>query len=218
MIGNRIRRKERARFHLAHRNSDSPSNGIESRKPAADVSQFTSTKLWTVVSLTGRSASCKSSSERSRNRPVAIRKPRWIVGCVPKCRLFPIAEVMDMPTDRTNPLTPALRDLLRTSRSLRTTDSKVLAAHLNRSPATIRTAFQRILEAMNVHSRYAALSTAEACGWLQSDSGACAAEMYASAVLMLPDPRSSVKSMSSNMQPADEPPNAVVVGGEPCRS
>lgn len=114
-----------------------------------------------------------------------------------------------MPTNRTNPLTPALRELLRTSRSLRTTDAKILAAHLNRSPATIRTAFQRILAAMNVHSRYAALSTAEACGWLQSDAGACSAEMYASAVLMVPDMSVSVTSMSPNMPEIDEFPLAV---------
>jgi hypothetical protein len=113
-----------------------------------------------------------------------------------------------MPTNHTNPLTPALRELLRTSRSLRTTDSKILAAHLNRSPATIRTEFQRILAAMNVHSRYAALSTAEACGWLQSDTGACPMEMYASAVLMVPDAGASVTSMSPNMLVADEPPGA----------
>lgn len=114
-----------------------------------------------------------------------------------------------MPTKHTNPLTPALRELLRTSRSLRTTDSKILAAHLNRSPATIRTAFQRILAAMNVHSRYAALSTAEACGWLQPDAGACAVEMYATAVLMVPDTPASVTSMSPNMRATDEFPGAI---------
>ena len=117
-----------------------------------------------------------------------------------------------MRTNRANPLTPALRELLRTSHSLRTTDAKVLAAHLNRSPATIRTEFQRILAAMNVHSRYAALSTAEACGWLRPDSGARALEMYANAVLMLPDPPASLKPASPNMEATDEPPVAVVGG------
>ena len=109
-----------------------------------------------------------------------------------------------MPTDRANPLTPALRELLRTSRSLRTTDAKILAAHLKRSPATIRTAFQRILAAMDVHSRYAAISTAEARGWLLPDADARSIEMYASAVLMVPDAPASVTSMSPNMLEMDE--------------
>jgi DNA-binding NarL/FixJ family response regulator len=69
-----------------------------------------------------------------------------------------------------NKLTPALRRVLEASQSLRTTDAKRLAAHLNRSPATIRTEFQRILQALDVHSRYAALRVAEDRGWLGRDA------------------------------------------------
>lgn len=59
------------------------------------------------------------------------------------------------------PLTPALRKLMETCITLKTTNTKMLAAHLNRSPATIRTEFQRILEIMNVHCRYSALKAVE---------------------------------------------------------
>ncbi len=65
-----------------------------------------------------------------------------------------------------NPLTPALCKLMEASLHLRTTDAKTLAIHLNRSPTTIRTEFQRILVLMNVHCRYAALKMAEEEGWL----------------------------------------------------
>jgi DNA-binding NarL/FixJ family response regulator len=67
-----------------------------------------------------------------------------------------------------SPLTPALRRLLETCIILKTTEAKILAVHLNRSPATIRTEFQRILISMNVHSRYAALKAAEEHGWLHT--------------------------------------------------
>ncbi len=46
--------------------------------------------------------------------------------------------------DNKNVLTPALRELLETSFILQTTSTKILAAHLQRSPATIRAEFQRI--------------------------------------------------------------------------
>lgn len=70
------------------------------------------------------------------------------------------------------PLTPALRQLLQACRTLKTTEAKILAVSLNRSPATIRTEFQRILTALDVHSRYAALQTAEEQGWLQQEDEA----------------------------------------------
>lgn len=69
-----------------------------------------------------------------------------------------------------NPLTPALCQLLKASLVLKTTDAKILAAHLHRSPATIRTEFQRILAIMNVHCRYAALKIAEERGWLHAEN------------------------------------------------
>ena len=74
-----------------------------------------------------------------------------------------------MSEDHKDPLTPALRQLLETCLTLKTTEAKILAARLNRSPATIRTEFQRILTALNVHSRYAALKTAEEHGWLHTE-------------------------------------------------
>lgn len=73
-----------------------------------------------------------------------------------------------MPTVNANPLTPALRKLLEHCLILKTTNTKVLAVYLNRSPETIRTEFQRILVILNVHCRYAALKTAQDEGWVRS--------------------------------------------------
>jgi hypothetical protein len=47
--------------------------------------------------------------------------------------------------DKKDALTPALRELLEACLTLRTTSTKTLAAHLHRSPATIRAEFQQIL-------------------------------------------------------------------------
>jgi len=70
-----------------------------------------------------------------------------------------------------SPLTPALCHLLEACVALETTETKILAAHLNLSPATIRTEFQRILSALNVHCRYAAVRRAEEKGWLRHPRG-----------------------------------------------
>jgi DNA-binding NarL/FixJ family response regulator len=67
-----------------------------------------------------------------------------------------------------NLLTPALRQILEACLTLKTTNATTIATHLNRSNATIRTEFQRILAIMDVHSRYAALKKAEEEGWLFS--------------------------------------------------
>ena len=48
--------------------------------------------------------------------------------------------------DNKKVLTPVLRKLLEASFILGTTNTKILSAYLKRSPATIRTEFQRILE------------------------------------------------------------------------
>ena len=64
------------------------------------------------------------------------------------------------------PLTPALSKLMKACVALKTTNSKTLAGHLNRSPATVRTEFQRILSALGTHSRFSALRIAEEQGWL----------------------------------------------------
>jgi len=71
-----------------------------------------------------------------------------------------------MNEDKKIPLTPALCKLLKACLILKTTDAKTLATHLNHSPTTIRTQFQRILVFMTVHCRYAALKAAEDKGWL----------------------------------------------------
>ena len=47
--------------------------------------------------------------------------------------------------DNKNALTPALRELLEASINLQTTSTKILAAYLKHSPATIRKEFQQIL-------------------------------------------------------------------------
>ena len=65
-----------------------------------------------------------------------------------------------------NPLTPALRKLIETCIELKTTETRRLASHLNRSPATVRTEFQRIFVVLHVHCRYEAVITAENKGWL----------------------------------------------------
>lgn len=69
-----------------------------------------------------------------------------------------------------SPLTPALRKLMHTCQVLKTTESKVLAAHLNKSPSTVRTEFQRVMTIMNVNCRYAALKIAEENGWIDDSS------------------------------------------------
>ncbi|MBS0445631.1 MAG: response regulator transcription factor [Proteobacteria bacterium] len=67
------------------------------------------------------------------------------------------------------PLTPALCKLMKACVALKTTNAKTLASHLNRSPATVRTEFQRILSLLDVHSRFSALRMAEEQGWLEQN-------------------------------------------------
>lgn len=69
-----------------------------------------------------------------------------------------------------NPLTPALSKLMQACQTFKTTEAKVLAAHLNKSPSTVRTEFQRAMLLMNVNCRYAALKTAEENGWIEVNS------------------------------------------------
>ncbi|WP_292977415.1 DNA-binding response regulator [Nitrosomonas sp.] len=57
--------------------------------------------------------------------------------------------------------------LLETSREMKTTNTKILAQYLNRSPATIRTQFQRIMAFLEVHCRYEALRKAEEIGLIR---------------------------------------------------
>jgi DNA-binding NarL/FixJ family response regulator len=78
-------------------------------------------------------------------------------------------DTLNNPGLTVTPLTPALQHLLQACVALRTTNAKVLANHLNRSPHTIRTEFQRILSILNVHSRYSALRAGEHEGWLHAD-------------------------------------------------
>ena len=59
--------------------------------------------------------------------------------------------------------------LLETSREMKTTNTKILAQHLNRSPATIRTQFQRIMAFLEVHCRYEALRKAEEKGLIRQN-------------------------------------------------
>ena len=55
--------------------------------------------------------------------------------------------------DRNGALTPAQRELLEASLTLQTISAKVLAAYLHRTPATIRTEFQRILSVLGDYGR-----------------------------------------------------------------
>jgi len=64
-------------------------------------------------------------------------------------------------------LPPSFYTLLEASLEKRTTKTKILAQHLNRSPATVRTQYQRILEQLGVHCRYEALRIAEETGLIR---------------------------------------------------
>ncbi|MXS84335.1 DNA-binding response regulator [Nitrosomonas sp. HPC101] len=59
--------------------------------------------------------------------------------------------------------------LLEASHEIKTTSTKILAQYLNRSPATIRTQFQRIMALLGVHSRYEALRKAEEAGLIRQN-------------------------------------------------
>ena len=57
-------------------------------------------------------------------------------------------------TNNKQALTPALRELVEACFTLQTTSTKVLAAYLQRSPAAIRTDFQRIRMILGKHSKH----------------------------------------------------------------
>jgi len=63
--------------------------------------------------------------------------------------------------DNKNALTPSLRKLLEASLLLQTTSTKILAAYLHRSPATIRGEFQRILSILGNNGRCSSLHATE---------------------------------------------------------
>ena len=77
------------------------------------------------------------------------------------------ANIKDEDRSQGKRLTPALYALLEACLERKTTNTKALATHLSRSPATIRTQFQRILAFMNTHCRYEALRTAEEKGLIR---------------------------------------------------
>lgn len=64
-------------------------------------------------------------------------------------------------------LPPSHYSLLEASREKKTTSTKVLALHLKRTPATVRTQFQRIMAFLEVHCRYEALRKAEEQGLIR---------------------------------------------------
>ncbi|WP_300171696.1 DNA-binding response regulator [uncultured Nitrosomonas sp.] len=64
-------------------------------------------------------------------------------------------------------LPPSHYSLLEASREKRTTNTKVLAQYLDRTPATVRTQFQRIMALLEVHCRYEALRKAEEQGLIR---------------------------------------------------
>ena len=73
-------------------------------------------------------------------------------GQLRRAKLHASCLIEDM--DNGSVLTPALRELLEASLTLQTTSTKVLAAHLRRSPAAIRTEFQRILTILGDKPRF----------------------------------------------------------------
>lgn len=72
-----------------------------------------------------------------------------------------------MDYDKSKRLSPSYYTLLEASQEKKTTSTKILAQHLDRSPATVRTQFQRIMEFLNVSCRYAALRKAEEQGLIR---------------------------------------------------
>ncbi|SEQ29165.1 hypothetical protein [Nitrosomonas ureae] len=51
-------------------------------------------------------------------------------------------------------LTPFLRELLEASLTLETTNTRILAAYLKRSPATIRSEFQKICTTLEMYAEF----------------------------------------------------------------
>lgn len=74
-----------------------------------------------------------------------------------------------MSNEKTKRLAPSFYTLLETSLEIKTTNTKILAQHLNRSPATIRTQYQRIMEHLGAHCRYEALRIAEENGLIRQN-------------------------------------------------
>ena len=73
------------------------------------------------------------------------------IGQLRRAKLHVSCLVKDI--DRNDALTPAQRELLEASFTMQTISSKVLAAHLHRTPATIRTEFQRILSVLGDYGK-----------------------------------------------------------------
>lgn len=72
-----------------------------------------------------------------------------------------------MDRDKPKRLPPSYYTLLEASQEKETTSTKILAQYLERSPATVRTQFQRIMEFLDVNSRYGALREAEKRGLIR---------------------------------------------------
>jgi Mn-dependent DtxR family transcriptional regulator len=67
------------------------------------------------------------------------------------------------------PLTPEQRRLLRASKRLRTTETKVLAEALGRTPKGVHTEWSRIEQIMDQHDRFSAREAADERGWLDDE-------------------------------------------------
>ncbi len=65
-------------------------------------------------------------------------------------------------------LNPSQCELLETSLILQTTSTKFLAAHLHRSPATLRAEFQQILSILGDYGKRSALRSTEGKDFLRS--------------------------------------------------
>ena len=77
-----------------------------------------------------------------------------------------------MDHDKSKRLSPPYYTLLEASQEKGTTSTKILARYLDRSPATVRTQFQRIMEFLDVSSRYGALREAEKRGLIRRNKRA----------------------------------------------
>ncbi|MCH9639918.1 MAG: hypothetical protein K0U40_10545 [Betaproteobacteria bacterium] len=91
--------------------------------------------------------------------PQQVRHKIWEIGQLRRAKMHVSCLIEGI--DQNCALTSAQRELLEASLTLQTISAKVLAAHLRRSPATIRSEFQQILSILGDTGRRSALHATE---------------------------------------------------------
>ncbi len=95
-----------------------------------------------------------------------FRHKVWEIAKLRRAKMHASCLVDDI--DRKSALTIAQRELLEASLTLQTISTKVLAAHLHRTPATIRIEFQQILSILGDDGRRPILHATEDKNFLYS--------------------------------------------------